>query len=130
MPDRLEPGRSASYSGRQTGGVNHVVEILQISLRGAERDIADASVDIPGIFEQDAADVLPDERKTQFHIVEQDRIATQRESGRLRGGRAGSGRSADVARSRLILREAAVETPPPPKKRSGSGTESSRWMPA
>src|SRR5581483_5722044 len=87
--------------------MDRVIEILNVILMEAERDIAQAAINIAHIVEDHTLDVLAFKREPQFDVVNEQRITAERESGRLRGRAARHKRGADVARAGLIEGEGA-----------------------
>src|SRR4029078_810667 len=69
--------------------------------------MADAAVNISHVVEEHAPDVVSDQGKTQFYIVEEQSIAAQRESSRLVRRSPGIRGCTDIARTRLIVRKRA-----------------------
>src|SRR5260370_28648782 len=55
----------------ETGGVNHVIEVLKIPLARTKRDVVDAAVDVPHVMEEDAADVFAQQREPQLGLMEE-----------------------------------------------------------
>src|SRR5579885_3506876 len=91
----------------ESDGVDHVIEILEIALPRAEGNILEGVVNIACILEQHALNVFADEWKTQFEAVDQEGVSAQRESGRQRGGSAGTCRRSDIPWTGLIPGECA-----------------------
>src|SRR5579862_9948366 len=92
----------------ESGGMHHVIEILKTCLMKADGNIANTPVNISCIPKQNSANVLADQRITQLDVTDQQRISTQRESGRLGCVGSRTRRSADVAGTSLILGKAAM----------------------
>src|SRR5579884_2608267 len=65
------------------GGVDHVIEILKISLCGPKRHIAKGRINVSHVVENDAPDVFAQQRKAQLRAVEEERVAAEREPGGL-----------------------------------------------
>ena len=65
-------------------GMNGVVEVLKIFLAEAERNVADAAEDVSHVMEEDPLYVGCDEWEAQLDIVEEQRVAAEWETGRLR----------------------------------------------
>src|SRR5689334_8136389 len=86
----------------ETDSVCHVVEVVQISLTDSKGDIADRAVHVAHVMKQDALDVRPKKRESQFRVVEEQGVASQRESGRLRARAAGHQWRSCIARSGLV----------------------------
>ena len=98
------PDRSL-VTDSEAHGMDAVVEILRITLMEAERKMAEAAINISHVVEEHALDVVPNQGKSQFYIIEEQRIPAQRESSRLIGLTARSRWCADIARTRLIVRK-------------------------
>src|SRR4051812_31433521 len=79
------PDRSL-VTDSEAHGMNAVVEILQIALMEAQRKMPDAAIYISHVMEEHPPDVVPDQGKSQFYIIEEQRISAQREPGGLIGG--------------------------------------------
>src|SRR5438309_1739454 len=62
-----------AVANADTDGVNHVIEIVVAALRLAKRKVAETGVDIPGIVEEHAAEVIANQRKTQLRLIEEQR---------------------------------------------------------
>ena len=84
-PKRAQRSPVANSEARR---VHHVIEIGQVLLMRAKRDTVQSGIDIPQVMEQDAADVVANQRETYFGAVEQQGIAAQRKAG-IRIARAG-----------------------------------------
>ena len=94
--------RRGSVANAEAHRVNHIVEIRWIALIRAERNFAEARIDVARVFKQHAVDVRAVQRKAQFRVVEKQSGAAQRKSGER------------ISRTRLIFRESALVLPPPP----------------
>ena len=70
---QVHPQRShrRAVANTKANRVHHVVEILQTSLAPAERKILQAGIDVPGIVEEYARDIVADQRKPQLGLVEE-----------------------------------------------------------
>src|SRR6185437_14754653 len=64
-------------SNAKSGRLHHRVEMLQIALMVPEGDVANALVDISGVFKEDASDVVAKQRKAELHVVEQQGVSAQ-----------------------------------------------------
>ena len=73
----------------------------------AKRHIAERGEDIPHVVEKHAVDVGADKRETQLDVVVEQRVPTQRESGRLRCGTAGDQGGSRIPWPGLVEREGA-----------------------
>src|ERR1051325_9539965 len=91
----------------ESRGVHHVVEIGKAVLPGAERNVAQRGINVPRVVEQHAADVVADQGEPKLHVIEEQRVSTQRESCGKRSRTTRLSRLADVPRPRLILRKSA-----------------------
>src|SRR5437764_8357264 len=89
------PHRGA-VSNTEAHGMHHVIEILKVFLFYPERKIAQAGIRIAEIVKSHATDVIADQRKPEFGLVEQQRRATQRKSG------------SDIPRAGLVFRKTAM----------------------
>ena len=63
--------------------MRRVVEILQIALVKAERNIAQGAEDIAHIMEKDPLNVRPEKRKPQLDIIEEESVSAEGKSGWL-----------------------------------------------
>src|ERR1700687_3861668 len=50
----------------EADAMHHIVKVLQVSLAEAETDRGYVRIDVPHVMEEYAADVVPDQRETQF----------------------------------------------------------------
>ena len=80
----------------EAGGVHHVIEILHVALVDAEGDAAEVAVDVAHVVENDAVDVVAQQREAQLGGVEEQRVAAEMEAG------------LEVARAGLVVGEAAM----------------------
>ena len=87
--------------------MHRVVEILQIGLVKAKRNVAERAENVPHVVKEDALMFSPISGKAQFDIIEEQRIAAERKSGGWRRGAAGHQRRTDIARAGLVERESA-----------------------
>src|SRR5579863_333786 len=87
----------------ETHRVHHIVEVIEVPLVKAERDIFDAGVNVSGIVEQNAADILANQRKAQFDIADEDGVAAERESSGLGSGTSWAGGRSGVSRTGLVF---------------------------
>jgi hypothetical protein len=51
--------------------VDHVVEVLAVALREAERHVVDTAIHVSRVVKDNAANVVADERKAQLDDIEQ-----------------------------------------------------------
>src|SRR5258708_899178 len=79
-------------------GVHHVIEVLKVLLVEPEREVAQAGIGIAGIVKGHSSDIISDQGKTEFGLIEQEGRAAQ---GETRGG---------IARPRLIFRKAPMRS--------------------
>jgi len=61
--------------------MRRVIEILQIALVKAERNIAQGAEDIAHIMEQDPLNVRPEEWKPQLDIIEEESVSAEGKAG-------------------------------------------------
>src|SRR3954454_12027857 len=61
--------------------VNHVVEVLEISLFYPKRDVVEVRINVAGVVEEHTADVIADQRKAKLGVINQQRLAADRKSG-------------------------------------------------
>src|SRR6185437_7112323 len=74
-PDR--PNGSA-VSNAETGGVNGVVEVLQVFLVETQRNVAQGGEHIPHIVKKDSLNVLSEKWKPQLDVIEESGIPPER----------------------------------------------------
>src|SRR6185437_5647322 len=73
------PNRSV-IADAESNRVNHVVEILEIILPEPKADVTNVAVDVSGILKQHAANVIANQRESEFQVIHQHGVATQWES--------------------------------------------------
>ena len=74
----------SSIANPKSDGVDHVIEILRIVLMEAERKRAETGINIAHVMKDHALNILTEKRKTQLDIIDEERIAAQRETGSFR----------------------------------------------
>src|ERR1700693_4793816 len=80
-----------------------VVEILQIFLVKSKRHVAHRAIYVAHVVEEHALNVGSDKRKPQLHIIEEQRISTQRKPGWRRSGSARNEGHTCVARAGFVV---------------------------
>ena len=63
------PDRS-SIANSEAGGMHHVIEVLEVLLRGAERNVTEAAIHVAHVVEQNAPNVVANQREPDFNGVE------------------------------------------------------------
>ena len=80
----------------EADGVDHVIEVLDAVLAGAEGDVVEGRIDIAHVVIEDAANVVADQGEAELVLVEEEGVAAEGEAG---GHIAGAG---------LVFGEASV----------------------
>src|SRR5579872_129198 len=87
--------------------LHRIIEILQVFLAEAQRQIPDRAVDVAHVVKEHALYVVADERKAHLDVIDEQSISAQREAGGRAGHAAGNKRGPKVERPRLVVRECA-----------------------
>src|SRR5215471_12185106 len=85
--DAYRPHRGA-IPDPETDAMNTIIEILVVHLTESKTDVLDIGIDVAHVMEQDSAEIVADQRKSQLEGVQQVGAAAQREP-RFQVARAG-----------------------------------------
>src|ERR1039457_3297383 len=91
-----ERADGGAIADAEADGVDHVIEVLDAVLVGAEGDVVEGGIDVAHVVIEDAADVVADQGEAELVLVEEEGVAAEGEA----GGRSEERRVGKECRSR------------------------------